>query len=161
MKTKIPTPSHSENLEAKPAQNPLAYLSVQRLEEMASSEEDPRERKRILWFLNRRIRRASYFKEVSKSISSDPERYAKKLECARRSRQKHKDKLRIRDPKKQAARMMVYLEIKSGKLKRGPCEVCGKPDTQGHHDDYDKPLDVRWLCTKHHKQFHLENPTIK
>jgi hypothetical protein len=44
--------------------------------------------------------------------------------------------------------------IKSGRIKRGPCEVCGKPKAHGHHDDYSKPLEVRWLCQKHHMQHH-------
>jgi hypothetical protein len=30
------------------------------------------------------------------------------------------------------------------------CEDCGKPDTQKHHEDYSKPLDVTWLCTTCH-----------
>ena len=37
-----------------------------------------------------------------------------------------------------------------------PCEVCGIPESHAHHDDYSRPLDVRWLCEKHHKQLHKE-----
>lgn len=43
-------------------------------------------------------------------------------------------------------------------LEKQPCEVCGssvKPEA--HHDDYSKPLDVRWLCFDHHRQWHTEN----
>ena len=40
--------------------------------------------------------------------------------------------------------------IKSGKLKRLPCEVCGNIKSQMHHPDYSKPLKVRWLCPKYH-----------
>jgi hypothetical protein len=43
-----------------------------------------------------------------------------------------------------------------GKLIRKPCEVCGELRAQAHHDDYSKPLDVRWLCTKHHAEAHVE-----
>ena len=42
-----------------------------------------------------------------------------------------------------------------GKLTRGPCEVCGSTETiQGHHRDYDKPLEVNWLCQQHHDSLH-------
>jgi hypothetical protein len=34
--------------------------------------------------------------------------------------------------------------------------VCGEPEAQAHHDDYAKPLDVRWLCNKHHREHHGE-----
>jgi hypothetical protein len=35
-----------------------------------------------------------------------------------------------------------------------PCEVCGDPQTHAHHDDYSKPLDVRWFCPRHHREEH-------
>lgn len=46
--------------------------------------------------------------------------------------------------------------IQSGKLVRQPCEVCGKTSyVDAHHDDYSRPLDVRWLCRSHHRQHHI------
>ena len=47
--------------------------------------------------------------------------------------------------------------IRDGKLVKQPCEVCGAKKVHAHHDDYAKPLDVRWLCPKHHMQWHREN----
>jgi hypothetical protein len=41
-----------------------------------------------------------------------------------------------------------------GRLVPQPCEVCGATDVQKHHDDYDKPLDVRWFCAEHHRSHH-------
>jgi len=41
-------------------------------------------------------------------------------------------------------------------LTRQPCEVCGDPNTYMHHDDYSKPLEVRWLCPKHHQRLRAE-----
>jgi hypothetical protein len=54
------------------------------------------------------------------------------------------------------ARRKVHMAIKSGKLSRLSCEVCGNPKTHAHHDDYSKPLAVRWLCTKHHGLTHSQ-----
>lgn len=50
------------------------------------------------------------------------------------------------------ARSIVSHAIRDGKLIRKPCEVCEDPKSQAHHDDYSKPLEVKWLCLKHHKQ---------
>lgn len=61
-----------------------------------------------------------------------------------------------RNPKKKYAHDKVYHAIKTGKLTRGVCEVCGSSDVHAHHDDYDRPLDVRWLCHEHHVEVHLE-----
>lgn len=64
------------------------------------------------------------------------------------------------NPKKVKARNLVDRAIRRGQLIRNPCEVCGNPKAQAHHDDYNKPLDVRWLCTTHHAQWHKENKPI-
>lgn len=59
------------------------------------------------------------------------------------------------DPINARAYWMVTEAIAGGKLVRGPCEVCATTKrVEGHHDDYTKPLEVRWLCTRHHQQHH-------
>jgi hypothetical protein len=44
--------------------------------------------------------------------------------------------------------------LKRGVLKKLPCRVCDSAETQMHHPDYSKPLDVIWLCAKHHRDLH-------
>ena len=45
--------------------------------------------------------------------------------------------------------------IRDGRIQRGPCEICGATEkVHGHHDDYSKPLDVRWLCEQDHLLWH-------
>ena len=41
-----------------------------------------------------------------------------------------------------------------GKLERQPCQVCGNQNSQMHHDNYQEPLQVKWLCREHHLEFH-------
>jgi len=45
--------------------------------------------------------------------------------------------------------------IRTGKIKRLPCEICGKTDAQGHHEDYAKPMDLKFLCARHHADRHI------
>jgi hypothetical protein len=59
---------------------------------------------------------------------------------------------RERNPKAHKAHNLVQVAVKTGKLLRQPCEVCNAPKAIAHHDDYDKPLDVGWLCKLHHNR---------
>jgi hypothetical protein len=83
-------------------------------------------------------------------------------EAARRSRQRRVEAVRaydrdrgfrVYDELKVSARSAVKLAIEQGRLVRDACEVCGE-EAQAHHDDYGKPLDVRWLCRRHHGEIH-------
>lgn len=48
------------------------------------------------------------------------------------------------------ARSRINTLVQRGKLVRKPCEVCGKLETEAHHDNHEKPLEIRWLCHDHH-----------
>lgn len=61
-----------------------------------------------------------------------------------------------RYPERRRAHDLVRKAIRAGRMARGPCEVgagCSGP-VHAHHDDYSRPLDVRWLCAAHHAQHH-------
>jgi hypothetical protein len=58
------------------------------------------------------------------------------------------------NPEKHTARQKATRAIRKGTLVRCPCEVCGSSAVEAHHCDYLKPLDVMWLCRKHHALWH-------
>lgn len=62
-------------------------------------------------------------------------------------------------PVKRAAHVLVGNALRDGKIKRETeCSKCGSGyRVQAHHDDYQYPLSVRWLCDLCHKQWHSEN----
>lgn len=83
-----------------------------------------------------------------------------------RERGKNKERIKLsvqvtalwrqEDKRRSKAHSTVARAIKSGKLHRSPCERCGDEKSVAHHEDYDKPLQVVWLCTPCHKQRHKE-----
>jgi hypothetical protein len=64
-----------------------------------------------------------------------------------------RDKKKL-DPVKRQARIDVSHAIRRGELTKKPCETCGADKAEAHHDDYSKPLEVRWLCKTHHMEHH-------
>lgn len=52
------------------------------------------------------------------------------------------------------ARSYASVYVRRGLLVKLPCENCGDNHVQMHHDDYDRPLDVRWLCRPCHLALH-------
>lgn len=66
-------------------------------------------------------------------------------------------KARSKDPVeiyKNLARRKLRNAVSNGEVSKMPCEVCGDVNSQGHHHDYEKPLDVTWLCPIHHAEAH-------
>lgn len=59
-----------------------------------------------------------------------------------------------KNPQKKEAHWLTSNAIRDGRLIRKPCEVCGVVKVQAHHEDYSKPLEVVWLCVKHHRERH-------
>jgi hypothetical protein len=64
---------------------------------------------------------------------------------------------RERNPNKYKAHGIVAYAIKKGELIREKCACgCGE-NVHAHHDDYAKPLDVRWLCNACHNEWHAKH----
>ncbi len=99
-------------------------------------------------------------KERDRIRDQDPERKAMKeryvkgigREAAARAKRKYIEK----NPKKRSVHIKTGNAIRDGKIFKQPCEVCGSENVQAHHCDYDKPLEVMWLCPIHHEEWHRQ-----
>ncbi len=81
---------------------------------------------------------------------SGKERYA-----AQREKQlAYHKKMRVQRREVYKARHDLYHAVEGGRIEKLPCEVCGEKNVEGHHEDYSKPLEVKWLCRGHHRKLH-------
>ena len=89
--------------------------------------------------------------------------HERSLERMRKYKSKNKDSMRRLSKeyltRTNRAQPKVMAAIASGKLTKKPCEKCGA-EAEAHHDDYNYPLKVRWLCRKHHAEWHRFNKPI-
>ena len=69
---------------------------------------------------------------------------------------KRQAKWQAANPLARWSHIAVQSALRRGILIRQCCEVCGSERTDAHHDDHRKPLDVRWLCRRHHSALHSE-----
>lgn len=102
-----------------------------------------------------------------KMRSNKPHRVQARKEYAKTEAGKEAKKRGItayykRYPMKYAAHVITRNAVRDGKLIPDLfCSICGsKERIEGHHDDYTKPLAVRWLCEKCHKEWHRHNKPI-
>ena len=56
--------------------------------------------------------------------------------------------------KKDNARSSAGVYLRRGKIRKESCFVCGSDKTEMHHKDYDKPLDIEWMCRSCHLWLH-------
>jgi len=85
--------------------------------------------------------------------SREPERKAKLAVGVKRYKKEH--------PEKYKAHCAVNNAVRDGHLiKPAVCSECNKEKRlTGHHDDYSKPLEVRWLCYRCHALHHHQKDT--
>jgi hypothetical protein len=108
-----------------------------------------------------RVRTDKQRERDRKRYAVDPARKATQIAQAKAWAEKNRERSnaiksewRRRHLIKRRSHLKVQYALRVGTLVREPCEICGEVDVEAHHDDYKKPLTVRWLCKKHHKEHH-------
>lgn len=109
-----------------------------------------------------RLVNIGHYKAFDAARANRPDRVAaraayQQTEAGRKAANMAKRRYLERNPIKRKAHSAAKNAIRDGIIKKAPCEICGATRAQAHHDDYSKPLDVRWLCTKHHAEWHKTN----
>ena len=63
---------------------------------------------------------------------------------------------RQRNPVARAAHLKIGRARRRGEVVPEVCAWpgCFRTDTEAHHPDYSRPLDVKWFCRRHHKAEH-------
>ncbi len=66
-----------------------------------------------------------------------------------------KQHLTVEQKRKDACRSYAGVYLRRGKIKKENCCFCGSDKSQMHHDDYSKPLEIKWVCREcHMKRVH-------
>lgn len=80
---------------------------------------------------------------------NDPQRKRKLADKAKLMRKNPITRVRIE------SRLATRRAIEAGKLMREPCLRCGAVKVEAHHEDYARPLEVKWLCRRCHAAEHI------
>ena len=85
-----------------------------------------------------------------------------KTEAGKQARKRASVAYQKRYPMVYASHVITSNAMRDGRLSQASnCSVCKSTEKiEGHHDDYTKPLEVRWLCEQCHKEWHRHNKPI-
>lgn len=111
-----------------------------------------------------RERNPEYYRDYERSRAMNANRVAgrksySQTDEGKKSKRKSVLKWQEANVIKRSAHLIVQNAIKDGRLVKAKCcETCGIKDAviHGHHDDYEHPLKVKWLCPKCHRKAHLK-----
>ena len=87
-------------------------------------------------------------RQYDRDRAKNPERQAANVRITKEWREA--------DRRRHRAHNKVRAAILKGELLVQPCIRCNNPKSLAYHEDYDKPLEVMWLCQPCHKQRHKE-----
>ena len=123
--------------------------------------------KEVSMFYKKKLAKAKFRSQCKKCMAEFNKHYRQtekrkravwkynRSEKGRKCDRKSVDKYHERYPERRKAVNAVNNAIRSGNMERELCETdrCYNVG-QAHHDDYNKPFQVRWLCSKHHSEHH-------
>ena len=95
-----------------------------------------------------RLKNLGRIRQYDRDRAANPARKARQVETTRRWREA--------DPRRTHCHNVVRYAVKTGRLTKTGCERCQCEKAYAHHDSYDEPLNVMWLCQPCHKQRHKE-----
>ena len=116
-----------------------------------------------------RAKNIEYYREYDNARANRPDRVKARIEYAKtpqgiEASNKAKKKWTEMNAKKRAVANVVNNAIRDGKIKKpSSCQACKKSECriEGHHEDYDKPLNIEWLCSSCHRKWHKKNGSGK
>jgi hypothetical protein len=112
--------------------------------------------------LSNRSKNKDYYYIYDRLRANNPDRVERRIEYRKSVKGKEilangKRRWALKNKDKISAQIKARQAITRGDLVVGCCEICGcRENIEAHHEDYHKPLDVRWLCIKHHAERHVE-----
>ena len=111
---------------------------------MLATQETPREAQNMR---HRKYRTTEKGKETERRYRASERN--KRLAVIRTLRYERQNK-----EKRRAQRILARVK-KAGEITPQPCVICGSTiNVHGHHEDYNQPLCVVWMCQKHHREYH-------
>ena len=115
-----------------------------------------------------RAANAEYYKAFDRARGNLPHRVQARKEYSQtlQGKEKHalaRENYKQNYPSRRKAVSAVNNAVRNGVLvKPNNCQSCGitAKRIEGHHCNYNKPLDVMWLCNDCHKEWHRNNTPI-
>lgn len=110
-----------------------------------------------------RKEKLEYYQEYDRKRANNPDRVQARLdyletEAGKESKRKTIQKYLESNPKKRSVHILTGNAIRDGMLTKDVCCICSTDvNIVAHHNDYDKPLEVTWVCAKHHTEWHELN----
>jgi hypothetical protein len=106
-----------------------------------------------------RLDKIEHYRAFDKARASNPSRVKARLEY----RKTEEGKLAVKrahlkwtqtHPERKQAITKLGNAVRDKKVFKEPCFVCGDGKVEAHHPIYSMPLDVVWLCNRHHRETH-------